>query len=200
MGKKLLKTHKVDFSEDLLESKWYIVVTMFNHERKVADMLEKRFESMGAADKLKEIFVPIQEWEEIVEGKIKKDGTRAKRTVKKSVNLLESGYIFINLTLTNHVWNIVRQTTGVAGWLNMDGRPSEVPAEDVAKFKILMGDEEVFVQSFEGKIGDKVKIIDGPFKDYLGKIANIDNLNVSIEVEELNGARMEINALQLEVI
>lgn len=200
MGKKLLKTHKVDFSEDLLESKWYIVVTMFNHERKVADMLEKRFESMGAADKLKEIFVPIQEWEEVTEGKIKKDGTRSKRTVKKSVNLLESGYIFVNLTLTNHVWNIVRQTTGVAGWLNMDGRPSEVPAEDVIKFKMLMNNENATTQNFDGKIGDKVKITAGPFKDYLGKIAGIKDASVSIEIEELNGAKMEINALQLEVI
>src|SRR6185312_4372759 len=97
MGKKNLPVRRVSFSEENMEMRWFCVVTMYNHERRVAEMLNKRFESMGANDKFKKVFVPIEEWEEVVEGKIKKDGTRTKRKVKKSRNVLESGYIFVKM-------------------------------------------------------------------------------------------------------
>lgn len=201
MAKILLKTHKISFSEDNLEFKWYAIVTMFNHERKVAEMLKLRFENLGAADKFEEVFVPIEEWTEDVLGKIKKDGTRTKRTVKKSQNVLESGYIFIKMCMTDTTWNIVRQTTGVSGWLKMDGRPQPVPAEDVMKWKNVVGlGKEAREANINIVLGDSVRIIDGPFKDYIAKVVEIQDANVSVEVNELNGAKLEISALQLEVI
>lgn len=200
MAKILLKTHKISFSEDNLEFKWYAVVTMFNHERKVAEMLKLRFENLGAADKFEEVFVPIEEWTEDVLGKVKMDGTRTKRTVKKSRNVLESGYIFIKMCMTDTTWNIVRQTTGVSGWLKMDGRPQPVPAEDVLKWKEAINSGANAKTEINIVPGDSVRIIDGPFKDYIAKVIEVQDANISIEVNELNGAKLEISALQLEVI
>lgn len=126
MGKKNLTMHKVSFQEDSMEWNWYVVICQFNWEKKAAENIEKRFHSLGLSTHFGEIVVPILEFQEVNDkGKM----------VKKNRNLLESGYIFIKMIMTNDSWNAVRQTTGVAGWLNMDGRPSPVNEESVLKIK-----------------------------------------------------------------
>lgn len=206
MGKKLLKTHKVSFQEEGTEFKWYPVVTSYGHERKVAQMMQKRFENLGAADKFKEVFVPIVEWEEKIQGRVKKDGTFSMRNVKKSENLLESGYIFIQMIMTDQTWNIVRQTTGVAGWLSRQGRPQETSDVEVLKLKKIVNAKteehetgKITTKHFDGKVGDVVKITSGPFLGYECEVENIQETAVSLIMLE-NGAKIEISPLDIEVI
>ncbi|AEO93827.1 transcription antiterminator [Bacillus phage G] len=200
MGKKLLKTHKISFEGDNLDFNWYAVVVAFNHERRVAEVLRSRFENMGAGDKLEEVFVPIEEWEEETLGRVRKDGTRAVRKVKKSRNLLESGYIFIRMCMTDETWNIVRQTSGVSGWLKMDGRPQVVPNEDILRMKQQLVKEEDKVEKvkFNGKIGDRVRIKNGPFENFEGKILNAIEAEVLVVTD--NGVKIEVSPSILEVM
>lgn len=190
MGKKLLKTHKVSFQDDNVEFGWYVVVTQFNWERKAAENIQKRFESMGAADKFGEIIVPIIDFTE-VNGKGKQ--------VTKSKNIYESGYIFIRMILTNDTWNIVRQTTGVAGWLNADGRPSQVPYDDIINLKEQLGLNKKEVVKFDGSIGDMVQITDGAMAGIEGTVSEIAEDKESLKVSVPIGA-IEVSASQVKVV
>jgi transcriptional antiterminator NusG len=205
MGKKLLKIHRVDFKNEEVKYAWYTIVTIPGHERKVAEVLRNRFNNMGSAEHLKEVFAPIREWEETVEGRLKKDGTRTARKVKKSENLLVPGYLFIHMIMNNDTWNIVRQTTGVAGWLkNADGMPGDTPIEDILKWKDAMGmgkeARAEIAKEFTGKIGDFVKVMEGPFKGLEGKISDIGEVDIELSVDALNGARIEISPTLVETI
>lgn len=199
MGKKLIKNEKVDYSNEHTGFAWYGIATQVNWERKVAQMLKMRFENMGAAHMLKEIFVPIEEWEEIVEGRMKKDGTRIKRKIKKSRNVMESGYIFINMIMNNHTWNIVRQTTGVAAWLATKGRPSVIPEEEVNRIKQLLN-KGIHKNKVNVDIGQRVKITEGPLKDYEGVIIDMKDENITLLIEQFSNTKIDISKDQIEKI
>lgn len=163
MGKKLLKTHRVDFSNDSMEFKWYPVLTIPKHEQKVGDLLQSRFANLGAGDLFGEVLVPIKEWEEVVHtGKIKRDGTEQIRRSKKRQNVMVDGYIFVRMVMNNHTWNIVRQTTGVAGYLKADGIPHSVGEHEVMAIRQLLDPENTnntkAKVNFAGGVGDVIKI------------------------------------------
>lgn len=189
MGKKLLKVHKVNFQNEDFEFKWYTVVTAYNHERKAAENIQKRFESMGFGDKLEEILVPIVEFKEV----------NAKgREIKKARNILESGYIFIKMIMNNDTWNVVRQTTGVAGWLNGDGRPAPVPESNILRIKEMMGLNVKEEKMFNGKVGDTVKVLD--MGGLEARVTDISEDKFSIKVVAENGFKLELQSNQVEVV
>lgn len=195
MGKKLLKTHKVSFEQEAMDFRWYVVVCQFNWERKAAENIEKRFESLGCFDKFGEIVVPIVEFEEVSE---------KGRKLKKSRNVLESGYIFIKMILNNDTWNVVRQTTGVAGWLNMDGRPMPVNEENVLKIKAQLApltEEEQVVIEFKGKIGDKFLVKNHAMKDMEAEITEVNKEKEIIKASLLsNGFKLELGFNQVQLV
>lgn len=198
MGKKTLKVHKVNFQDDEINFRWYLVRTNHNWERKAAEQIRKRFESMQAMEYFKEIFVPIQEWEED-----SLTPTGKKRKAKKSYNPLESGYIYIHMIMNNHTWNIVRQTSGVSGWLTRDGRPSPQPEEDVIGLKKMLGmldEEEEVKSSFEGEIGDRLKVKDHIFSGIEATIVEILKDKKVIKAVLENGTKMELEFHQVELV
>ena len=204
MGKKLITPKRVDFTKEEKKFQWYGVITVINHERKVAEMLEKRFESMGQSDKFKEVLTPIAEWTEEVLGRVRKDGTRGVRKVKRHKNLLEPGYIFINMIMTNETWGLVRNTSGVVGWLNRgDNRPEPVEVDYIVRLKEELGlgkqAKKELVENFEGKVGDRVKVIEGPFLGYEGEILSIKELEVSVALDPL-GVKSDFSPSHLKVI
>lgn len=190
MGKKQLKMHKVSFQDDNVEFGWYVVVTQFNWERKAAEHIQKRFESMGASDKFGEIIVPIIDFTEV--------NAKGKK-VTKSKNIYDSGYIFIRMILTNDTWNIVRQTTGVAGWLNADGRPSPVSYDDIINLKEQLGLNTVEVVEFDGSIGDLVQITHGAMSGIEGNVAEISENKELLKVTVPIGT-IEVSASQVKVV
>lgn len=191
MGKKLLKTHKVSFQDDNMDYAWYAIVCQFNWERKAAENIEKRFESLGAKDKFGEIIVPLVEFKEV--------NAKGKEVVK-SRNVLESGYIFIRMILTNETWNIVRQTTGVAGWLNMDGRPSEIPSDNITSIKHQMGLVTSEVVEFDGTIGNVIEITEGAMAGLEATVTEISENKEHIKVEAMNGIVIEVKSNQVKVV
>lgn len=126
MGKKMLKVHQVDFKDDKIEFNWYIVSTRMNYERFAADNIVKKFESMNQQDKFGDIIVPMIKVTEIND---------SGKEVVKMRNLYDSGYVIINMILTNDTWNLVRQTAGVIGWLESNNRPFPISKEEIDKIK-----------------------------------------------------------------
>lgn len=144
------------------EARWYIIHTYSGHEAKVAEALRQRVESFKMQDLIQEILVPTQEKVVISDGKKKKVRER-----------LFPGYVMIKMNLTNDTWAVVRNTTGVTGFVGAGARPTALPKTEVdAILRFTKMEAPKLEVSF--KEGETVKIIDGPFTDFLGKVEEID--------------------------
>lgn len=144
------------------EAKWYIIHTYSGHEAKAAAALRQRIESFGMKELIQEILVPTQEKVIISDGK--------KKTIRER---LFPGYVMVKMILTNDTWAVVRNTTGVTGFVGAGARPTALPPNEVdAILRFTKAEAPKLEVSF--KEGETVKIIDGPFTDFLGKVEEID--------------------------
>lgn len=142
--------------------RWYVLHTYSGYEENVARNLKQRIESMDMEDKIFDILIPT-------ETKIKiKNGKR--KTVKEKIF---PGYVLVNMIVTDASWYVVRNTPNVTGFVGSGTTPTPVSEEEIKALTVRMGDEEPEFKIDIGT-GDVVKIVDGPFKDYEGKISEID--------------------------
>lgn len=143
------------------DAKWYVVHTYSGHENKVAITLKQRVEASGFHDQICEILVPTQEKIVINEGKKKKVDEQ-----------LFPGYILVKMVMSDDVWHLVRSTTGVTGFVGAGTTPTPLPEAEVKSIlKFMKMEAPKFEAKF--KAGDSVKIVDGPFKDLLGKVEEV---------------------------
>lgn len=152
------------------EAKWYIVHTYSGHEEKVARTLKQRVETMGFAHRVLEILVPTRNTIKVSQGK--------KETVKEHIF---PGYVLVRMILTDESWLLVRTTPGVTAFIGAGNKPtpiSEKEVEAIKKFSEL--EEPLYKASFS--VGEAVKIIDGPFADFLGTIDTIDDTKGKLKV------------------
>lgn len=149
---------------------WYVIHTYAGQEEKVAAALNQRIVSEGLTDKIFEILVPTQKKIEIKEGK--------KREAKEKIF---PGYILVKMVLDDHSWLTVRSTTGVTGFVGVKNRPTSLPNEEV---EIIKKFSELEAPKFKTafSIGEAVKIIDGPFAEFLGTVNEIDEERGKIKV------------------
>lgn len=143
-------------------AKWYIVHTYSGHEEKVARTLKQRVETMGFASTIFDLLVPTRNTIKVSQGK--------KETVKEHIF---PGYVLVRMVLTDESWLLVRTTPGVTAFIGAANKPtpiSEKEVEAIKKFSEL--EEPLYKASFS--VGEAVKIIDGPFADFLGTIDSID--------------------------
>lgn len=154
----------------MTELQWYVVHTYSGHEQKVADALKQRLEAFGLKDQITDILVPTQEKIIIDAGK--------KKTIRER---LFPGYVMVRMMLTDETWGVVRNTTGVTGFVGAGAKPTPLPAHEVdaiLKFTKLAAPK--FELKF--KVGETVKVIDGPFTDFLGKVDEIDEEKGKVKV------------------
>lgn len=148
-----------------MEKNWYVVHTYSGYENKVKANLEKRVESMGMQDKIFRIVVPEEEETEIKNGK--------KKVVKKKVF---PGYVIAEIIMTDDSWYVVRNTPGVTGFVGSTGsgsKPIPLQQDEVELILKRMGmDKQETEIDFELK--ETVKVKEGPFADFSGKIEEID--------------------------
>jgi len=153
-----------------MEAKWYVIHTYSGHENKVVDALKQRIESIGLADKIQELFIPTQEKIIIDSGK--------KKTVRER---LFPGYVMVKMVLTDETWVVVRNTAGVTGFVGAGAHPTPLPQHEVdAILKFSKMEAPKFELKF--KVGETIKVIDGPFKDFLGKVDEIDEDKGTVKV------------------
>jgi transcriptional antiterminator NusG len=149
---------------------WYVVHTYSGHEAKVAATLKQRVESQKLEDKVLDILVPTQEKIEIKEGK--------KAKVKEKIF---PGYLLIRMVLDDNTWLVVRTTPGITSFVGMSNRPTPLPDEEVASIQRFMSMEAPkFKTTFSQ--GEAVKIVDGPFSEFLGSISEIDDEKGKLKV------------------
>lgn len=149
---------------------WYVVHTYSGHENKVAITLKQRVEASGNANKVFKIFVPHQQKIVVSEGK--------KRSVEEK---LFPGYLMVLMTMEDDTWYIVRSTPGVTGFVGMGTTPTPLPESEV---RTLMKFAKMEAPRFEAKfqVGDPVKVNDGPFKDFLGKVDEVNEEQGKVKV------------------
>ena len=149
---------------------WYIIHTYSGHENKVKTNLEHRIASMDAQDLIFRVVVPTEDEIEI------RDGQR--RTVSKKIF---PGYILVQMVElkeddpnSNRAWFVVRNTPGVTGFVGSGNRPVPLEREEVQRILRQMRVEEPRIK-VGFSVGQSVRIVDGPFQDFVGVV---DDLNL----------------------
>jgi transcription termination/antitermination protein NusG len=141
---------------------WYVLHTYSGYEDSVAKNLRHRVESLGMEDKIFNVLVPKEKKIKIKNGK--------RRTVEEKIY---PGYVLVEMVVTDDSWYVVRNTPNVTGFVGAGTTPIPVSIEEISEIlKRSKEDEPKYKISVE--IGDAVKIVDGPFKDYEGKVSEID--------------------------
>lgn len=143
-------------------TQWYVIHTYSGHEKKVAETLKQRIEAANLKDKIQELFIPIQK-------KIVASGGEKREIEEK----LFPGYILLKMVVDDETWPVVRNTAGVTGFVGVEGKPTPLPQEEVEGIQKFVA---LGTPKFEAKFekGESVKITDGPFSDFVGKVEEID--------------------------
>ena len=157
-------------SDPSKKAHWYVVHSYSGHETKVAQTLNQRIESQRLQDKILDILVPTQEKIEIKEGK--------KNTVREKIF---PGYILIKMILDDATWLAVRTTPGITSFVGMSNKPTPLPESEVSSIqKFMTMEAPKFKTTFSE--GEAVKIVDGPFAEFLGSISEIDEAKGKLKV------------------
>jgi transcription antitermination factor NusG len=186
---------------------WYTVVTKFNYEQKYAKDLLAGLKNSPAGDSIFEVVVPFKEHKEIV--KDSKGKEKEKVTIEKIMPL----YVFVKAEMNDYVWNYLRNTAGAATILAAGGIPLVMTEQEITKIKEACGilekekqakkealakQSETFKQTF--KIGKEVKLSEGVFLGYTGKIMAADfnkqKLTISLDA---NGMSVEVGMSDVEI-
>ena len=148
-----------------MKKEWYVVNTISGYEYKVKEKLEMRINSMELHDNIFRVIVPEQKEVEY------KDGVK-----KEKVKKMFPGYVLVEMVMSDEAWYIVRNTQGVTGFIGSSGKgakPIPLLPQEVDRILGNMGMSRLDL-SKDMEVGKKVKIVDGPFKDMIGKIDSID--------------------------
>ena len=149
---------------------WYVVHCYSGNEDKVRFNILQRIESMGMDDLIFDVVVPTEDEVNI------KNGER--QTIEKKVF---PGYILVNMILTEESWYMVRNTPGVTGFVGMGNDPTPLQPEEVARILKRMESESPRI-NVTFRPGERVRIVDGPFEDFYGKVAEIDMERATVRV------------------
>jgi transcriptional antiterminator NusG len=150
----------VDLAEG--QEAWYVVHCYSGYENKVRHNLEQRIETMGMKDKIFDVVIPTHEEIEVRDGK--------RRTVERHIF---PGYVLVNMILSEESWYVVRNTPGVTGFVGMGNSPTALRPEEVNQIIKRMEAEAPRVK-VTFKVGERVRIVDGPFNDFRGTVSEID--------------------------
>lgn len=152
------------------ERNWYVLHTYSGYEDSVAWNLKQRIESMDMREKIFDAIVPKEK-------KIKiRDGKRI--TVEEKIF---PGYVLVDMIVTDDSWYVVRNTPNVTGFVGSGTIPTPIEEEEIKLLQKRMGVEEPkFKVDF--LVADLVRITDGPFKDYEGKVGEIDEAKGKVKV------------------
>lgn len=180
---------EVSHIEPASEPAWYVIHCYSGYENKVRHNLEQRIETMGMKDMIFDVVIPTQEEIEVKDGK--------RRTVERHIF---PGYVLVNLLLTEESWYVVRNTPGVTGFVGMGNNPTPLRPEEVSQIiKRMEADAPTVKVTY--KVGERVRIIDGPFNDFRGVVSEIDMERTKVRVMVSFFGRetpVELDFLQVE--
>ncbi|MBN1680972.1 MAG: transcription termination/antitermination protein NusG [Anaerolineae bacterium] len=149
---------------------WYVVHCYSGQENKVRHAIEQRIETMGMQDRIFDVVVPTEEEIEVREGK--------RRTIERRVF---PGYILVQMIMDEDSWYVVRNTPGVTGFVGMGNEPTPLRPEEIAQIMRRMEAEAPKIK-VTFRPGQKVRIIDGPFNEFIGTVGDIDMEKAKVRV------------------
>ncbi len=172
-------------------ARWYVIHTQTGHEDRVKKNLQQRVESLGVGDKIFNVIVPTRETIVVKRGKKTKQEER-----------VFPGYILVQMSLDDQTWLVVRTTEGVTGFIGVGQKPTPISQKEVeAIMKFVSQEQPKFKTKFTA--GEAVRIIDGPFADFLGSVQSIDEdkgkLTVLVSIFDRE-TPIEIDFLQVHKI
>lgn len=150
--------------------KWYVLHTYSGYEEAVAKNLKQRIESLSMEDKIFDVIVPKEKKIKIKNGK--------RKTVEEKIY---PGYVLVEMIVTDDSWYVVRNTPNVTGFVGAGITPVPISSNEIETLKKRMN-IEMPQYKIDVEINDAVKIIDGTFKDYSGKVSEIDKEKGRIKV------------------
>ena len=178
--------------QEKLERHWYAVHTYVGYEDAVAHYLEQRVASLDMQDKIFNVIVPKEVKAKVRSGK--------RRIVEEKIY---PGYVLVDMILDQDSWYVVRNTPRVTGFVGEDpAHPTPLSREEVDSIMMRMKDREP-THKIDLKVNEPVRIIDGPFKDYDGKVSSIDEARGRVKVAVPIFGRdttVELDTLQVEKI
>jgi transcriptional antiterminator NusG len=152
------------------ERRWYVIHTYSGYEEAVAKSLRQRAESLGMEDKIFNVIVPKEKKIKIKNGK--------REIVEEKIY---PGYVLVEMIVTDDSWYVVRNTPNVTGFVGAGTTPIPVSDEEIEKLKKRMEIKEPEYK-IEIEKGDLVKIVEGVFKDFEGRVEEIDKERGKVKV------------------
>ncbi len=150
--------------------RWYVLHTYSGYEENVARNLKQRIESMDMEDKIFNVLIPTEKKIKIKNGK--------RRVVTEKIF---PGYVLVEMVVTDDSWYVVRNTPNVTGFVGSGTTPTPISETEVKSLQKRMGVEEPKYK-IDVNVNTPVRIIDGPFKDFEGKINEIDEARGKVKV------------------
>lgn len=142
--------------------KWYVVQVLSSQEKKAKKALEEGLMAHGMSDLIEKIVLPIENVSEVKKGQ--------QKIVEKR---LWPGYLLVKMTLTDDSWMYVKNASGVVDFLGGD-KPTELSNDEIEKLLTELEDKKTRVtQKHKFEIGDKVKITDGVFINFIGTVIEV---------------------------
>ena len=164
------KNHFVITESDAKDAKWYVIHTYSGHENSVAVNMIQRVGTMNLQDKVLELLIPTQNKIQIKRGK--------KKAIREKIF---PGYMLVKMIMADDSWLAVRTTPGVTGFVGIGTKPTPLPPTEVESIKKFMLQEAPkYKASFT--TGEAVKIVEGPFADFLGTVDSIDDAKGKVHV------------------
>ncbi len=172
---------------------WYVIHTYSGYERKVKLSLEERIRTLELGDQVSELLIPT---EDIVEMKAGKKVVTAKKFFP--------GYILIRMKMSDGMWHVVKNTPRVTGFVGSGRHPIPLPQHEVEKIVNRMEESvEAPKPKFQFRAGESVRIIDGPFTNFTGKVDEVDarrnTLKVMVSIFGRN-TPVELDFFQVEKV
>ena len=150
--------------------RWYALHTYSGYEENVSRNLKQRIESLDMGDKIFNILIPTEKKIRIKNGK--------RRVVEEKIF---PGYVLVEMVVTDDSWYVVRNTPNVTGFIGSGTTPTPVSEEEIKSLQKRMGIEEP-TYKMDVTVGAPVKITDGPFKDFDGKVSEVDESRGKVKV------------------
>lgn len=170
---------------------WYVLHTYAGYEDTVARNLRHRIESMDMEDKIFSVVVPTEKKIKIKNGK--------RKVVEEKIY---PGYVLVEMIVTDDSWYVVRNTPRVTGFVGSGTTPIPISEGEITELQRRMGVEEP-KYTIDVAPNDPVKITDGPFKDFDGRVSDIDEEKGKVKVMVNMFGRetpVELDYLQIEKI
>lgn len=178
---------------DILKAKWYVIHTNSGSEYKVKKNLDNRIELLGKRDSIFQVLVPEESAERV------QDGERVTQTRK-----IYPGYVMVQMDMDDDTWTVVKNTPGVTGFVGLGSKPTPLHEKEVQTVLRAAGigpQRSAAMTPIGFSEGQTVKIIDGPFSDFIGVIKEINQEKRKAKVLVFIFGRdtaIEVDLIQLE--